>query len=177
MVDKKLSKYLFIKRNIFYFSRHVPKDLRQHYNCDRIVKSLKTKCTKQASKLSQSMNQNLETYWFNLRLNSAGIPFKNLISKVDPIQSLTHAPKLSEALEIYFKLKGHGKGGLNKGWRKLILRFPNRIMVGTDSCCGRKERYDELVHELRTYFFPELPKDVREKVAYNNALKVFGLIE
>lgn len=110
MVDKKLSKYLFIKRNIFYFSRHVPKDLRQHYNCDRIVKSLKTKCTKQASKLSQSMNQNLETYWFNLRLNSAGIPFKNLISKVDPIQSLTHAPKLSEALEIYFKLKGHGKG-------------------------------------------------------------------
>jgi len=91
----------------------------------------------------------------------------------------THASYRPIYEKIFGKGNGrmYGKGGLNKGWHKLILRFPNRIMVGTDSCCGRKERYDELVHELRTYFFPELPKDVREKVAYKNALNVFGLLE
>ena len=71
----------------------------------------------------------------------------------------------------------YGAGGLHKGWRKLILRFPDRIMIGTDPCCGRKERYDELVHELRTYLLPELPGEVSAKIAYKNALSIFGLTE
>ena len=91
----------------------------------------------------------------------------------------THASYRKHYEKIFGPGNGrmYGVGGLDQWWRKLILRFPDRVMVGTDPCCGRKERYDELVHELRTYFLPELPEDVREKVAYKNALNVFGLSE
>ena len=53
MVDKLRGKYLFQKRGVYYFSKQIPKDMRQHFS------------------------QN---------------------------------PKLSDALQTYFKLKGKGKG-------------------------------------------------------------------
>ena len=112
MVDKRRLPYLYTKRNIFYFSRHVPKDLRKHYQCDRIVMCLKTKCPSQALILSKSVIHKLETYWFNLRFKNTEIPLENLLVNTFQTKSETFAPKLSDALEIYFKLKGHGKGDI-----------------------------------------------------------------
>ena len=37
MVDKKNLPYLYTKRDVFYFSRHVPKDLRNYYQCNSRV--------------------------------------------------------------------------------------------------------------------------------------------
>ena len=112
MVDKRKLPYLYTKRDIFYFSRHVPKDLRKYYQCDRIVMCLKTKCPSQALILSKSVIHKLETYWFNLRFKNTEIPLENLLVNTDQTKSETFAPKLSDALEIYFKLKGHGKGDI-----------------------------------------------------------------
>ena len=42
MVDKLRGKYLFQKRGVYYFSKQIPKDVRQHYSQNRIVQSLKT---------------------------------------------------------------------------------------------------------------------------------------
>ena len=46
MVDKLRGKYLFQKRGVYYFSKQIPKDVRQHYSQNRIVQSLKTKSVK-----------------------------------------------------------------------------------------------------------------------------------
>ena len=110
MVDKRKLPYLYTKRDIFYFSRHVPKDLRKYYQCNRIIMCLKTKCPSKALTLSKPIINKLESYWFNLRFKNTEIPLENLLVNTDQTKSETFAPKLSDALEIYFKLKGHGKG-------------------------------------------------------------------
>ena len=79
MVDKKNLPYLYTKRDVFYFSKHVPKDLRNYYHCDRIVMCLKTKCPSQALTLSKPIIHKLDSYWFNLRFKNTEIPLENLL--------------------------------------------------------------------------------------------------
>jgi len=112
MVDKKSLPYLYTKRDVYYFSKHVPKDIRTYYECDRIVICLKTKSPTLASTLSKSITHKLETYWFNLRFKNTEIPLEKLLINNGKTKSETFVPKLSDALEIYFKLKGHGKGDI-----------------------------------------------------------------
>ena len=47
----------------------------------------------------------------------------------------------------------YGKDGIDKGGLSLIVRFPDRIMVGTDPGCGLKPRYSQLVQDIRKCFF------------------------
>jgi len=112
MVDKKSLPYLYTKRDVFYFSKHVPKDIRSYYQCNRIVMCLKTKCPTLASTSSKSIMHKLEAYWLNLRFNNTEIPLKNLLVNHKETKSDTDIPTLSDSLEIYFKLKGHGKGDI-----------------------------------------------------------------
>ena len=37
MVDNLTYSYLYTKRDVYYFSKHVPKDIRSHYKRDRIM--------------------------------------------------------------------------------------------------------------------------------------------
>lgn len=64
---------------------------------------------------------------------------------------------------------------LKKDWRKLIEEYPNQVMIGSDNCCGLENQYDELIVELRGGVLHNLPPDLMEKVAYKNAVRVFGL--
>jgi integrase len=112
MVDKKSLPYLYTKRDVFYFSKHVPKDIRAYYQRDRIVMCLKTKCPTLASTSSKTIMHKLEAYWVNLRFNNTEIPLKNLLVNHKETKSDTGIPTLSDSLEIYFKLKGHGKGDI-----------------------------------------------------------------
>ena len=112
MVDKKSLPYLYTKRDVFYFSKHVPKDIRAYYQRDRIVMCLKTKCPTLASTSSKTIMHKLEAYWVNLRFNNTEIPLKNLLVNHEETKSDTDIPTLSDSLEIYFKLKGHGKGDI-----------------------------------------------------------------
>ena len=67
MVDKNSGRYLYRKRGVFYFSRHVPIDMRAHHGCSRIVVCLKTKSGDAAVKGSQKLAQKLDDYWLSLR--------------------------------------------------------------------------------------------------------------
>ena len=62
-VDKLKCKYIYEKRNVYYFSRHVPQDLLSYYNKKRIVFSLKTRSVNHALYLSKSYSQHLEDEW------------------------------------------------------------------------------------------------------------------
>jgi integrase len=110
MVDKFNRKYLYQKRDVFYFSKQVPLDLKHHYAKDRIVVSLKTKSVKEARHLSQNMLLKLNQYWFTLRINNNDITI--IPTQVTQQNSPKRAqnPTLSDALQTYFKLKGAGKG-------------------------------------------------------------------
>ena len=110
MIDKLRGKYLFQKRGVYYFSKQIPKDVRQHYSQNRIVQSLKTKSVKDAFYQSQNLLHKLNQHWFYLRVKDENI----LLFPYQFTQQIPHKraqnPKLSDALQTYFKLKGKGKG-------------------------------------------------------------------
>jgi predicted TIM-barrel fold metal-dependent hydrolase len=53
--------------------------------------------------------------------------------------------------------------------------FPDRAMIGTDPCCGLMGRYNEIVQVMRSHALAAMKPETLEKVAYQNALRVFGL--
>ena len=70
MVDKNCGRYLYLKRGVYYFSRHVPIDVRQHHDCKRIVICLKTKSLGAADRAARSIANKLDEFWLGLRLQT-----------------------------------------------------------------------------------------------------------
>lgn len=70
------------------------------------------------------------------------------------------------------------KGAGPKGyWVKFIEKFSDRLMVGSDTHAPDENRYDEVMNEFRVELFPYLQPATLKKVAYQNALRVFGVKE
>lgn len=99
-------KYTFTKRGIYYYSRLVPSDLRHHYRTARLVQSLKTRSTREACKLSRLLTQRLEAYWQNIRIDKQEIPCEFLL------KDSVHQVKLTDAMMLYFELRGNNKSEL-----------------------------------------------------------------
>jgi integrase len=109
MVDKSCASYLYQKRNVYYFSKQVPCDVRRHYKRDRIVICLKTKSVSRAKRMSDSILQRLHDYWLSLRLSAMPLPAAHLVHDSNGHGQLSSGPTLSEARDAYIKLKGVGK--------------------------------------------------------------------
>ena len=62
-----------------------------------------------AERMTQSIIQRLEDYWYSLRLRRMALPAEHLILKDIDISTNSNAPKLSEALETYLRLKSEGR--------------------------------------------------------------------
>jgi hypothetical protein len=67
-MDDQLFTYLFLRSNIYYYSRRVPLDMECHYGSKRIVKSLKARFKRTALGGSNQKNFQLETYWCSIRV-------------------------------------------------------------------------------------------------------------
>jgi hypothetical protein len=65
MVDKSCTSYLYRKRGVYYFSKQVPCDVRQHYKRDRVVLCLKTKSVNRANRICDSILQRPRDYWLS----------------------------------------------------------------------------------------------------------------
>ena len=65
--------------------------------------------------------------------------------------------------------------GINSGWLQMIEDYPDRIMLGSDPCCGLMRRYGEIIQTMRDKALAAMKPETLEKVAYKNALRVFGL--
>jgi integrase len=111
--------YIFLKGNTYYFNRHVPKDIRSYYKSNRVIICLKTKQRFKPLRAAKSIAQRLEDYWLSLRMSNIDIPGLNLIRNNLESPSYSSCIKLSEALEVYLKLKGKNKD-------KLFYRAANR---------------------------------------------------
>ena len=103
MVDH-FSTYIYQKRGFFYFSRRVPKEVQQCHSKQRIVLALNTRSRAKALKYSQVICQRLDERWLPLRLDALGLG--NVMA--NDVKSLP-SPTLSEAMQLYLRLKGAGK--------------------------------------------------------------------
>ena len=70
--------------------------------------SLRTKSNGVAIRASKSICQRLDDYWLGLRLQKMDIPAIHLVgSNGDTDES---SPNINNAVELYLRLKGYGKG-------------------------------------------------------------------
>ena len=101
-------KYIQSKDGIFYFVRRVPVDVQSYYSSKRISFSLKTRSLNRALRACNSILQRLEDYWLGLRLQNLDIPAIHLM-RPEAASKAGNTPTLSDALDLYLKLKGAGK--------------------------------------------------------------------
>ena len=114
MVYKQEPTYLWLKGNTYYFNRHIPSDIQPHYKSSRVVICLKTACRFRAKQAARSIAQRLEDYWMSLRLASLDIPAFHLLRSEPQKLSQSSCMTLTEALELYLRLKGVNKGKVFK---------------------------------------------------------------
>jgi len=109
MVCQRVAHYLWLKGDTYFFNRRVPKDMQGHYKASRIVICLKTTRKDTAVRSAKSIAQRLEDYWLSLRLSKLDIPALHLVRDKPLPPSQSSYIRLTEALDLYLRLKGVGK--------------------------------------------------------------------
>ena len=68
-----------------------------------------------------------------------------------------------------------GSGKLCPEWRALLLKYPGRFLIGSDTWINpRWQYYDDTMQGYRTWL-GDLPADVARKIAWENGAGVFGV--
>ena len=109
VVQRRVVHYVYQRGTTYYFVRGVPKDVQQYYKSSRIVICLKTSRKDKAVRAGMSIAQRLEDYWLSLRLSKLDIPALHLLRDKPLTASTSSSMTLSEALELYLRLKGSNK--------------------------------------------------------------------
>jgi hypothetical protein len=66
-------------------------------------------------------------------------------------------------------------GKLCPEWRTLLLKYPDRFMIGSDTWVNQRwQYYDELMKGYRTWL-ADLPADAARKIAWDNGANLFGV--
>jgi len=99
---KSNASYVSCRAGVYYYTRRVPNDVRQHYASNRLSFSLRTKSNAGALRAAQSVTQRLEDYWLGLRLQDMDIPAIHLV-KANHVDD--SSPLMIEAVENYLRIK------------------------------------------------------------------------
>ena len=110
MGNHRVVQYVYQRGTTYYFVRRVPKDVQRHYKSSRVVICLKTRRRDQAVRAGMSIAQRLEDYWLSLRMANLDIPGLHLLRDKPLPTTSTSSQTLHDALELYLRLKGVGKG-------------------------------------------------------------------
>jgi hypothetical protein len=66
-------------------------------------------------------------------------------------------------------------GTLCPEWRELLLKYPERFMIGSDTWVNQRwDAYDELMKGYRVWL-GDLPTDVAKKIGWDNGASLFGV--
>lgn len=119
--------FLYTKRDVYYFSRRVPEDLKGHYKGQRITISLRTKSKKVARARSISFAAKLDEDWLTLRWKSSDDPLCRFLrhQMSGEIGTPSEGITISEARELYVRAKKEGRSstfsrGAERGTEYLI---------------------------------------------------------
>ncbi|MDA9165080.1 tyrosine-type recombinase/integrase [Alphaproteobacteria bacterium] len=151
MRNKCVANHVMKRDGRYYYVRHIPKDLTQHYTIQRLCFSLKTNSDSTAIRYSKSITQRLDDYWFGIRLKNMDVPSADKVKLDNVINDDT--PKISEALELYLKLKGLGKDKTfirtaNRNVRYVIKVLGNKSLKSYSSSDGAKFRDGLLANNM-----------------------------
>lgn len=69
------------------------------------------------------------------------------------------------------------RNGVKEVWLKSLEMYPDRFLIGSDTHYPDESKYDEVMQEFREGLFPYLQPETLQKVAYQNAVKVFRLTQ
>jgi hypothetical protein len=119
MAYDNLVPFSFNKNGIYYFERRVTRDPLKYYSTGKIIYSLRTRSSSVAASRAARAAQQLDEYWYHLRIQDVELPGKHLL-RMAQTQDLSQSGrvfakpeaatvKLSEAVSIYLKLKGQGR--------------------------------------------------------------------
>jgi len=68
-----------------------------------------------------------------------------------------------------------GDGKLCPEWRELLLKYPSRFMIGSDTWVNQRwQQYDEIMKGYRLWL-GDLPPDVARKIAWDNAANLYAV--
>uniref|UniRef100_A0A9E8CP68 Tyrosine-type recombinase/integrase n=1 Tax=Bosea sp. NBC_00436 TaxID=2969620 RepID=A0A9E8CP68_9HYPH len=141
MVDQNAI-YTFTKRGVFYFSRRVPKSLQPRFDRPRIVTCLHTRSPAQARKSASVLSAQLEMVWAQMHLDNVLRRISTSPLSIMPMETAPAGPsmRLSEAGDLYRRLKGGGKG---KGFKAYTDRHLGYVVecLG-DAVIGDLKRTD-----------------------------------
>ncbi len=94
------------------------------------------------------------------------------------------AARVQALLDKYPRLMGElsyrpgltcGEGSLCPEWRALLLKYPDRFLIGSDTWVNQRWLYyDELMRGYRRWL-GELPQDVARRIAWDNGASLFQL--
>ena len=113
-----------------------------------------------------SQGQKLRLIWAHTGIG--GTP----VERVDAM--LARYPLLMGELSYRPGLTCEG-GLLCPEWRALLLRHPDRFLIGSDTWINpRWQQYDELMQGYRRWL-GDLPPEVARKIAWDNGAALFGL--
>ena len=129
MRNKCVTNHVLLRNETYYFLKRVPYDLKEYYSVKRLCFSLKTKSYSSALRITKSVLQRLEDYWLGIRLQKMDIPAIHLVKANDNIND--SSPLISDALDLYLKLKGEGKD-------KTFIRTANRNIEYIVKVLGNK---------------------------------------
>ena len=104
MLTTKSNSYTFQKSGVWYFSRRIPADLRQHYRTGRIAYSLWTKSIRDARVRAMSDTAKLDRHWHILRISSDDLPGKHLLAgavETDTIDTSKDDLSLKASVAVY----------------------------------------------------------------------------
>jgi hypothetical protein len=113
-----------------------------------------------------SSGQKLRLVWAHTGIG--GTP----VARVD--QLLAKYPLLMGELSYRPGLTCEG-GKLCAEWRQLLLKYPTRFLIGSDTWVNQRwQYYDELMKGYRAWL-GDLPADVARRIAWDNGATLFGL--
>lgn len=96
---------------------------------------------------------------------------------VTPVSEIRRMMKRYPKLWAELSFRGEeimAKGGLNPAWRALLLAYPERFMIGTDTYANHRwEEYGALI-QMHRRWLALLPGDAAGKIAFRNAARLFG---
>jgi Amidohydrolase len=96
-------------------------------------------------------------------------------ASVERVRELLRAyPLLMGELSYRPGLTG-ADGKLSPEWRAMVLEFPSRFVIGSDTWVNQRwQYYEELMRGYRTWL-GDLPADVARQIGWDNAAKLFGV--
>ena len=97
-------RYVSNRDGVYYYTRRVPYDVRQHYASHRLSFSFKTKSYANAVRAAHSVTQRLEDYWLGLQLQQMDIPAIHLVKTDDVIHT---SPVMMDAVDMYLSIKSN----------------------------------------------------------------------